>query len=693
MVPAAVANQCPIVVQEAVRHGKEQESRFLRQSIQAIQNSTSKADAVESFLLLAQSSNAKVNQRAINATCSTLLLLHTQHQMGKELYDKAISDAAFGEESGGDVFHGLSPEEEKCIALYHSRRLVRYAEKSHSFDPHLSRLVEGGDNSSALKLEHHIGQSFGVSTVSTSCSALLDLMHLDISWGVALRLCQRAQQQLGADVHPPVEMADQLMGLMSGYRTDAIGSRPWRDALQVYDNVLNSGYTTSLTTHTRALDALWRSGDSFHRSHSHLSLSHRNLVWRMIQRIQSNVDVAKLNISGDEGCMYMESLTKAVAATGHWDAVLQILSDMATTSDELSYRLLIPTPETYLFAMASCNAQGHQTHSAGVLKLFESTYNFTHPHSEALLVYLQSLHHVIGLCSTVGGIVERVIELKKSTLSRPCIIACLQLLSSRKVETASSKEKLGLQLFDMYDSTRWPQEPLVRKIELQTIFRCLYLINAEAKSEGAALHCIERVREKIRSIFGSSSTEEKYLDGTAVYDLLTTDDWKHALRIYEAYSSDKDSPIPLYQLKHTLLDALLRSCRKLSVSVNEDVAFLLDEDEQMKQSDSVRQIVELAKRKALDLFPMMDYPQEIMAELFLLGAAHAEGRSEKKTYLAQALQCFSLAPHHCLTTARLNLLSNVSGLTEEHLLGSLCDSHVTARRASLTSLGEKVMAR
>eukprot|EP00796_Vickermania_ingenoplastis_P004006 gene4006-2861_t len=637
--------------------GRERESKLQRNSIKAIRCAASKNEAAETFLLVTQSSNEKTNPRMVQAVCTSLLVHQSKLLMGEGSYNAAVEDASGTLER----WKGLTLEEERVLALCHARQLSRYAEKGLSFDPDLGRVVEGADNRNVGFILHQVKKAVGDSMTLLPVTSLTDLMYLDISWGVALKLYDEAlKAQEG--IHPPVEMADRVLALMTGYKSDGIGSRPWEKALQLYNRVVESGYSSTLATHSHALDALWRSAESFHKTHSLLSQEHKDRLWCMLEAIQSNVQKEGLRIAGDDGCAYLESLVKAAGAAGRWDVTISILSEMDLSDDDASLRFLVPTPEAFLFAMAACNSVGHKAHSDALRKLFEAHYNFSHPHSEALLVYLQSLRHIAQIENDVGHIVEKIVNRLKKSMSRPCIVACLQLLSHGGVRTDESKEDLVLRLFDMYDNSVWLQEPVARKVELQTVFRSCFLAGSCNNFEGES-RIMSIIRSRLRDIFGPSSEEEGWLKDTEIYALFQTDSWKHALKIFDRTVESRGElacnlPIPLYQVRQGLLNALLRSCRGLSMTEDgEDTSVFLDEDEREAQSEEVRFVAKMGLEKAEKLFPLGDAPFETVAELYLLLSAHTREDGQRKRLLARSLRFFSLAPQStqchaaCLTPA------------------------------------------
>lgn len=677
---------------------REPESRLHRSTMKAIELAESKQDAMEAFLLLAESTDEKVNERMLTSLSTSLVVLQAKALLGDAQYKEVLEDAR-GSSTDGERWEGLTREEEKTLALYHSNRLLRYAEKGTTFDSVIGRTVEGKENSEVLRILHQVKKSVGDSIVSAPLSVLTDLVHLDVSWIVALRVYNEAKRLLPPEVSPPTEMTDRVLALMTAYKTDGIGSRPWEMALELYHTTMQSGYTSTLSTHTNALDALWRSGDSFHKKHVTLSEEHRQRVWKILQEIRSNVEKSSLRVAGDHGCAYMESLVKVASTVGRWEATLSMLAEMDLSRESTSVRLLVPTPETLLFAMSACNCAKRKTQSEGLLKIFQAHYHLGQPHSEVLLVYLQSLRHILHFPShDVGQIVEDVVQRRNKTLSRPCIVACLQLLSSSTVIVKkTSKESLAMQLFEWYDNSVWLQEAVPRKVELETVFRCCYRIAASSFQRSSHNPLISTIRHRIRRIFGTGSVEEQWLDATEVYALQETEDWQQALAIFQRHfpsrTGNSSLPIPLFQLKQELLRALLRCCRKLSLTVDgDDTAFFLDEDERARQAEEVIAIATLAEEKALELFPQEDFHYEIMAEILLLKAAHTDNAEKRQDTLSKSLQYFSLSPQHSFTSSRVRLIADVSGLTEEHIRDAMVEGHHAMRRVTLQKSTVKEMS-
>lgn len=663
-------------------------SPILRKAMNFITTSESIEEITEAFLLVMQSTDEKLSEAMLSALCFSLIKIQAKKLLGERQYGEIIKDASTC--NGGERWSGLTSDEEHCVALFHCKRLIRYGEKGGSFDKELQRTVEGKDNENANRILYHIRKAVGNSISVSPIAALTDLMYLDISWPVAQRIYSTCKELNPANLEPPMEMIDRLMGLMTCYKTNNVGSRPWSLALQLYEHALHSGYNTTLATHTHALDALWRSGDTYQKQYSSLTDSHREWIWKEVERVQSNVKAANLRISGDGGCAYMESLIKASGAAGKWEFVLSLLSEMELSVEDTSSRLLIPTPETLLFAVASCNSVRHKTHSEGLLRIYEAHYSFSDAHSEALLVFLQSLHHLLRFPdSNVGSIMDRIWMAKNETLSRPCILAFFQLLSSQKVVTKETKTCLALELFKLYDSSVWLQEPLPRKVELETIFRCCYLIEV-GKSPLDSTSLIHGVRQRLQSVFGPSSMEEEWLNQTEIYALQRVDDWQRALGIFErCFSSTvnrNDSPIPFFQAKQSLINAILRSCRGVSLcNDGNDTSFLLDEEERVQQCEEVEQIATVGVEKAVELFPGGDCLQETIGELLLLHAAHTKNSTKKKGLLDRSLKYFSIAPQHCLTPSIIRLIAKVTGLSEAHVRESMAEGHYAMRRGTLLS--------
>lgn len=681
---AESARNCLIGVQN-VKHGFglswEYEDGVQREAVRAVMNATTTQEATEAFLLLARSTDGKVNRRLVSVVCTQMVMLQTKKLMGDEKYNQITREATGTEER----WKGLTREEESILARFHCRELSRYAEKGGAFDPELGRTVEGSDNHHVGKLIHSIKKSVGSSLTHLPLSSLMDLMHLDISWGVSLQIYKESLQAYnGAS---PIEMTDRVMALMTGYKSNGIGSRPWETALKLYDRAMNSGYSSTLSLHTHALDALWRSGDSFHRKHAQLSAEHRSRVWKMLQQIRNNVKNLELEVSGNEGCAYMESLVKATATAGRWDAAMSILNQMALSVEDTSFRLLVPTPETFLFAIAACYSVGHVTQANAVKKIFDAHYCLKDVHSEVLLVFLQSLRHALRFPNKKAGtLVEELVE--HCVLTRPCVVACLQLLSNTNVLTGEPKEKLALRLFYLYDNTLWLQEPLARQVELNTVFRCCYLI-AEKTAGAASSSLLEAVKSRVVSVFGTGSPEECWLNDTALYSLFHTSSWKHALEIYERYHSRcaKDIPVPLFQLKQGFIDALLRCCKTLSFrsTYGDDAPFFLDEEERQQKSEEIVFIAQLALTMARKIFPLGDALQDTLGELYLIAATHTPLSKEKqrKTLITKCLWHFSLGPQSSLTRSHITRIADAAGLTEENVEASLLEGHATMRFASL----------
>ncbi|CCW65031.1 unnamed protein product [Phytomonas sp. EM1] len=692
-----------VVANRTLQHallGVPYESKRQRQAADAIQHSPNKSSAVETFLLLAQSTDDGITTPTLRAL-STALVRHQARELfgDPQAYHAALS-AAVGSED--DRWRAIDAADEHVFALSQCRALGRYAEKGSRFSPSLGLTVEGADDDDVARVAHVLRQGrAGPFPVPTD--VLADLAHLDVSWSTALRLWRRAGGPCGAG--PPVEMTDRLMALMTGYRSGGIGSRPWQEALRLYERALDSGGAISLTTHTHALDALWRSADSFHRAHYNVAPVERERLWQAVMRVRAKVEdgccCGRLRIAGPEGCAYMEGLIKASGAAGRWDVAIGLLSDMERTSGETSYRLLIPTPEAYAFAMAACNREGHAAHSEALWSMFELHYTLRSLHSEALLVYLQSLRCVVTLTTTVGEKVERLVQ-DGAGLDRPCTVACLQLLASQHVRTATRKSALAAELFHYYDSNAWLQQPLARRMELQSVFRSCYLV----ATSDASSDLMKRLKDHLTLTFGTDAPELEWFEDTKIYALHTTLDWKDALETYARLVErrprhrEKFLPIPVRQARHMLVQALLRCCHIAAHcgsgqddrDCNLSSSFmLLEEDAQEKAREELfaiasRGVFEVRRLYAED---ECNVPHEMLSELLLLEANYSPTRTQRNSGGVQAIHQLALGPAARITSNLIDQISEILSLSEAHLTSFLLDGHPMARDTALSAADAK----
>ncbi|GET89620.1 hypothetical protein, conserved [Leishmania tarentolae] len=661
--------------------------------------STSKAEAAEAFFLVARTHQEALTPATICEFTSTMLRHNVAAQMGGKAYDAALSDAVgvAKESRWGHV----GSAEARGFALYHARRLERYAVKGTFFQEQLGLTLEGADNAIVALTEHQMrkgGDSPGA--LHVSCDAIVELLHLDVSWSTALQVYTYAKEV--ARVDPPADMTARLMGLMTGYRTNALGSRPWAMALGLYDSLLKSGYDVPLDAHTAALDAVWRSGESFVKPHHSLSPTDRDCMWNALVRIRERVPDTQ--VTGDAGCRFTEALIKAAGAAGRWEAAVQLLGDMDVTLATTSHRLLVPTAESFLFTMASCNAARNAAHASALYKTFSALYTLRSAHPEALLAYLQSLRNVEQLSAHIGSQVEELVMDDKG-LDRPCCVVCLQLLSSQRVHTTQeAKWRIAQKLLRMYDSNPWPQQPQVRKAELQTVFRCCHLIaastanNTKATSSAAALcPLLPELRAYLVSVFGRNSCECQWLDDTEVYSLLTTQSWECALSIYQRQVIQRplarmtDLPIPLRQVRHMFAQTLLRCSRAAKDVEGERDKFLLDEELEAQERDRTIEFLAFAVRTVQDVYEDTGDTASlgIVAELLLHQALCAQRPRERQQLALDAMRELSCGLASAVTPRLIDLVAQALSLTEEHVHSVLVDGSAQLRAKALDREGQR----
>ncbi|TPP41280.1 hypothetical protein CGC21_32555 [Leishmania donovani] len=661
--------------------------------------STSKAEAAEAFFLVARSHHEALTPATISEFTSTMLRHHVAAQMGAKTYTVALADAVGV--AGESPWNNVEPAEARAFALYQARRLERYAVRGTSFQEQLGLTLEGADNTVVALTEHQMRKGAAVaSALPVSCDALVELVHLDVSWSTALQVHTYAKEVTRVD--PPADMTARLMGLMTGYKTNALGSRPWEMALELYDRLLESGYDVPLDAHTAALDAVWRSGESFVKPHNSLSPTDRDCMWNALVRIRERVPDAQ--VMGDAGCRFTEALIKAAGAAGRWEAALQLLSDMDVTLAATSHRLLVPTAESFLFAMASCNAAHNAAHASALYETFSALYTLRSAHPEALLAYLQSLRNVEHLSAHIGTQVEGLVMDGKG-LDRPCCVVCLQLLSSQRVHTKqAAKWRIAQRLLRMYDSNPWPQQPPVRKAELQTVFRCCHLIAAssvnDAKvSASASAPCslVTELRAYLVSVFGRDSCECQWLDDTEVYSLLTTQSWECALSIYQRQVTQRpparvtDLPIPLRQVRHMFAQTLLRCSRAATGEEGESDKFLLDEEREAQERAKTIDFLAFAVRTVREVYAGTGDTVSlgIVAELLLHQALHAPRARERQQLALDAMRELSCGLASAVTPRLIDLVAQALSLTEEHVQSVLVDGSAQLRAKALERDGHR----
>ncbi|EPY27380.1 hypothetical protein STCU_05780 [Strigomonas culicis] len=602
--------------------------------IQAMDAMVSKKDIFETFSLSSSLANSEpLDVSMARALSSSLLRGHLVEQVGEPLYQELLAEAVGSTE---DRWQDVSVEEKRIFSLYHVKRLERYYEKGTSFNPLLGFGVEGSDNEMVTLTEARLRRQSERAVLPVTSDVLADLMHLDVSWTVALRLLTYAKEVHPSHIDPPTELRDRVTGLMTGYRSNGLGSRPWEEALRLYAQSVSNGYDTSLTTHTHALDALWRSGDTFHKVHQTLDKGHQEWVWNALLQVRRRAKEENLSIRGDEGCAYMESLVKGAATAGRWEAAVALLSDMDTTEAETSHRLLVPTAESFVFAMIACHVARNAVFSASLRSLFKLTYTWQSVHSEVLLHYVQSLRHVVRLAPWVGEAVEEIMS--KGRLDRLCAVACLQLLSSQHVHTAADKVQLALKCFDSFDANSWSQQPLVRKIELQTVFRCCYIIESRA-TDGCTL--MSQLMSYFVTIFGKDSPEVEWIHDTEVYKLQELTDCNAASDIFRRQITDRPPgrvkflPMPVRQVRYMYRQVLLR-CARRCLDRREGGEFFLDDDTFAEDSEEILSVVQMCVDHAKTLDVEDFASPEVMGELLLIQSLCSTSGEEKKKLAVRA---------------------------------------------------------
>ncbi|KAG5476553.1 hypothetical protein LSCM1_04268 [Leishmania martiniquensis] len=676
-----------------VRDTVRSSSPLQRRLVECLRRSTQKSEAAEAFLLFARTRAEALTPATVGEFTSAMLRHNVTAQMGVEAYEAALADAvgAAKESPWGHI----EPAEARAFALYQASRLERYTVKGTSFQAQLGLTLEGADNSIVALTEHQLRESAAsCSTLPVSCDALAELLHLDVSWTTALHVYNYAKELIRVD--PPADMTARLMGLMTGYKTNALGSRPWEMALRLYDRLLESGYDVPLDAHTSALDAVWRSGESFVKPHHILSPADRECMWNTLVRIRERVSDSQ--VTGDAGCRFTEALIKAAAAAGRWEVAVQILSDMDVTLGAASHRLLVPTAESFLFTMASCNAAHNAAHASALYETFSAWYTLRSAHPEALLAYLHSLRHVEQLSAHIGSQVEALVMDGKG-LDRPCCVVCLQLLSCQRVHTSQvAKWRVAQHLLRMYDSSPWPQQSQVRKAELQTVFRCCHLIAAAAagdtrRSPVSAEPCLlmTELRADLISVFGRDSPECRWLDDAEVYSLLTTHSWQSAIQIYHRQVTQRplarvaDLPIPLRQVRHMFAQALLRCCRAATDAAGEQDSFLLDEEGEAQERAKAADFLTFAVRTVREAYAGTcdSASRGIVAELLLYQALRAPRARERQQLALDAMRELSCGLASAVTPRRIDLVAQSLSLSEEHLQGVLVDGSAQLRGKAL----------
>ncbi|KPA74067.1 putative mitochondrial hypothetical protein [Leptomonas pyrrhocoris] len=675
-------------LQHAYRHrDTAQSSALQKRLVDLLRTSTSKAETVEAFFLVAGSDKEALTPATFAQFTSALLKHNVVTQMGTTAYAAALADAVG---AGDDRWSHVEPAESRAFSLFQAQRLERYAVKGTSFEEKLGLTLEGADNAVVTLTQYQL-QKHASRALPASLDVLEELMHLDVSWTSALKVYAYAKEL--AQVDPPAGMTARLMGLMTGYRTNGLGSRPWQAALRLYDELTQSGYDVPLDAHAAALDAVWRRGDTFAKPHQSPSPQEQGLMWQALVRVRENVKDGE--VVGEAGCRFSEALVKAASATGRWEVAVQLLGEMDVTLADTSSRLLVPTAETFLFAMAACNVAHNAAYATSLFKAFGGLYTLRSAHPEALATYLQSLRHVEHLAGHIGSQVEELV-MDGHGLDRPCSVACLQLLSSQRVHTKSEKWRLAQLLLRSYDSNPWPQQPQARQAELQTIFRCCHLIAAASatasgsRSGGNACPLLAELEGYLVSLFGADSPECQWLKDTEVYSLLTAHSWQHALAVFERTVVNRpsakvaDLPIPLRQARQMLAHTLLKCGHAAHVT---DEPFLLDEDRQEQDKALVHDYLAFAVRTVREVYAATadTLPRGITAELLLLQSLQTTQTGERQRLALEAMRELACGQASIVTPRIIDLVSQALSLTEEHVQGVLMDGSAQLREKALQS--------
>ncbi|ORC92790.1 uncharacterized protein TM35_000021160 [Trypanosoma theileri] len=653
-------------LREALARGSP-ETQITRQVQRAIQRSTKKSEAMKAFQVLLHADGEVPTITTFRTLAVTLLQHHVEERIGYDTFQKSLTDA-IGTEN--ERWKTLTEEERSAFVNYTCRMTERWAERGSSFNKLLGFSQEGADNEIVSQIEYQMRKSGAIISAGT----ISDLMHLDISWSTALHLYNYAGS-LYRNISPPIEMTDRLMGLMTGYKTGLGGSRPWKHALKLYEEALASGYDITLTTHTHALDALWRSADTFHRVRSTISSSQENFIWQKAIEISQHVQDTKLLIAGEEGCAYAEGVVKAFAASGRWSMAVSFLGNLDISSADTTHRSLVPTAETYVFAIAACLSAGHASHGEALWTLFRESYSLRSLHSEVLLILLQSFRHVVRTLPMIGSIVEDLVNNGKG-LERPIIVACLQLLSTRYVTTVTKRHVLARKLFDMYDASPWPQQPTARAVELQTVFRCGRLIAAvSGETDGAAL--VAYVRGRVSAVFGPAAVECRWFDAAVVHHPPTGDN-SAALRALLR----RPPPVPPRQTRAALLAAL----RAATDGPAADAASgLTDEDTQEDARGEAARAVRGALAITNALHTTDDtFPHRYCAKMLLIQANTAAKVSERKKLALRAMHHFSQDSGEGISQEDISNLAESLSLTEVHVEHALLQTHATLRFTTLS---------
>ncbi|KPI88886.1 hypothetical protein ABL78_2003 [Leptomonas seymouri] len=675
-------------LRHAYRHrDTAQTSPLQTRLVDFLRTSTGKAEAAELFFMVAGSDREALTPATFTQFTSALLKHHVATQMGAKAYETALADAV-GVTDGR--WSNVELAESRAFSLYQAQRLERYAVKGTCFEEKLGLTLEGADNA-VMALTLHQLQKHASHALPPSVDLLEELMHLDVSWSSALKAYTYAKELTKFD--PPAGMTTRLMGLMTGYKTNSLGSRPWKEALRLYEQLTQSGYDVPLDAHAAALDAVWRRGDAFAKPHQPLPPAEQAQMWQALVRIRENVKDAE--VTGEAGCRFSEALIKAASAAGRWEVAVQLLSEMDVTQADTSSRLLVPTAESFLFAMAACNVAHNAAYANSLLKAFGALYTLRSAHPEALATYLQSLRHVVHLTGRIGSQVEALV-LDGHGLDRPCSVACLQLLSSQRVHTKTEKWRLAQQLLRMYDSNPWPQQPQARQAELQSVFRCCHLIAAAASTTGGSSHGVDgcpllpELERHLVVLFGADSPERRWLQDTEIYSLLTTHRWQHALAVFQRTVVQRppakvaDLPIPLRQARQMLAHTLLKCGRAAHVP---DEQFLLDEDRQDQHKASVHDYLAFAVRTVREVYAATadTMPRGVTGELLLLQSLHTTQPRDRQRLALEAMRELACGQASAVTPRIIDLVSQALSLTEEHAQGVLVEGSAQLRGKALQS--------
>jgi hypothetical protein len=422
----------------------------------------------------------------------------------------------------------VTPQERRDLARYVLREVNREASVAEvAYDAHMGMFVEGPDHALVTLLEASMRRHHA----APGMDAIADLASLKVNWLTSLRLMRLAREAHG--VLPITELYERTMQLSVGSGKTSFGTRPWRLALSLYEECVSSGNDLTTELHTRALQALWRSGQrTWISNHDGVNKQHAQAVWtsalHILQRAQQG------SVRGNEGCRLYEAAVQALMHSGHWEGALAIVGGMELAESDTTSALLIPTPTTLAECVSGMLRAGNHFKALQFADLFESyQYKWNTLPTEVLRPLLAMCRVALrnGYDALPTTLLTRVIRTDSAAggatsllLDRTIAVECLLLLARRRlVMEPEARWTTALRLVGAYDANLWPQHPIERSGELALVFqgvRRIASLCSPSRRVGIITHPIEQqVGQWILCVFGGASAEYEWWGNSLVHKL------------------------------------------------------------------------------------------------------------------------------------------------------------------------------